>query len=546
MGGGGGLYLRKIVSLLLLVLILMLVIDSSNVIAAQLKEPHIVVIYSSNGQSDDSDRKLLDLLLGHFSSEIDWIDRKQVEQQDIEDANYLFYYGLIEEKLPKTTQELINSFEGTFVAIGHNVAQFHTRFSFTTKSKTVHVSMLSSYKDDAEKLAVDEIAVLPVEFEKNSDALSIITATVENQTIPVLIKEQQNYYYATTNLFPPSNYLFADYLHDVFNVKTDEQQQLAYVRIEDIHPRVDVSKLKAVIATFEQRQIPYMIAVTPVYKHPESGDVFYLWQNETLIEVLQEAQAGKGTIILHGYTDQFDSNETGTGFEFRDKNNHTPLSGGSETTYITDRIEKGVQALIDHQLYPLAFEVPHYAMSQQGYQLLAGYFSTMVGQIQLDDSNWKVMSESPYITKIPFLNGLTLIPETARYVHHTDPTESINRMKAKIKAIQFVRDGVIGVFHHPFMEVEQLTEILDEIASIKDVKWLDMKTGQHTVQTSFVNIQSNNGVIEVNEPASNPQKLDTSILDQTKETRYLIWTIIGACMVAMMVFLSISRLRKMK
>ena len=78
---------------------------------------------------------------------------------------------------------------------------------------------------------------------------------------------------------------------------------------------------------------------------------------------------------------------------------------------------KGIQELANYGIYPLAFEAPHYTMSQHGYKVIAEHFSTYVGQLQLSDQDWEIMTTAPYITSPTFLDGMPLLPETLGYVH---------------------------------------------------------------------------------------------------------------------------------
>src|SRR5699024_10990440 len=95
---------------------------------------------------------------------------------------------------------------------------------------------------------------------------------------------------------------------------------------------------------------------------------------------------------------------------------HQSANEEYERRYIENRLTRGVQELANYGLYPLAFEAPHYTMSQNGYQVASNIFSTYVGQIQLSDENWEIMDTTPYATQPTMLNGMVLLPETIGYV----------------------------------------------------------------------------------------------------------------------------------
>lgn len=168
-----------------------------------------------------------------------------------------------------------------------------------------------------------------------------------------------------------------------------------------------------------------MITVIPVYKDPDTGKIIHLKDKPELADLYALCKMMVQRIIMHGYTHQFYDSETGEGFEFWDVKTDRPIRqpkhekpktkddfpnieaynqyvkrGRIRGKYTKNHIEKGIQELVDAKLYPVAFEAPHYTMSQKGYEILSRYFSTYVGQLQLNDTTWKSM-HSPYYTSTP-------------------------------------------------------------------------------------------------------------------------------------------------
>ncbi|WP_090852565.1 DUF2334 domain-containing protein [Paraliobacillus sp. PM-2] len=512
-----------------------MVADPSN-------EPQIVIVYSTDSESITKEKNLLALLLGHFTSDITWINSNYLKETDTAEATHLFYYGLSKKQLSKKTMNILESFSGPFIHLGHNVEQMNDTFSFDTINELMYASSIAVPNQINKKIVVEDMPVLLIETEEDLQKEVLITAKKGERTVPLLVKEKNAYYYATTYLFPPTSYLFADFLHELFDTTTHLRRQVL-IRIEDIHPRTDAARLEEIADVLDERNIPYLLSVTPMFKNPKTGDEFFLWENQALVNVLQEMQENGASIVLHGYTDQFKQSPTGTGFEFWDKDRNKPISFLNEKKYITERIEKGVQALVDNELYPLAFEVPHYAISQQGYQVLTEYFSTIVGQIQLTDDDWRMMSASPYITALPTLNGMVLIPETAGYIIYDKPLQSIQDVREKIKHIQIVRDGFVGVFFHPFMGGDWLNTLLDELDSMEQVYWFDLKKQKHVVSTDFVHIETNKGNIKVNHIKNSLKPIHQEATDVGKSNHYVIGLLIGVGLMISIILFSIVRFR---
>ncbi|WP_182199718.1 DUF2334 domain-containing protein [Paraliobacillus salinarum] len=519
-------------------------IEEISVVAQDTTETNILVVYSADREVIDIEKNLLDLLLAHFTSEITWIESDQLKREDLNDTTHAFYYGITKKTVPKKTIDLLESFQGPFVVIGHNVENFDGRFSYSTDKQVVYASFIQSNPTQAEKVKVEDLPVILYKTEELDKSKIILSANLDQQTAPLLVKEKNNYYYATTNLFSPASYLFADFLHDLFETHQHSNQK-AYIRIEDIHPRSDPTRLKAVATILAKADIPYMVSVTPVYTNPKTRDTFSLWESPELVNALQEMQSQGGSIVLHGYTDQSEQGQTGSGFEFWNKKDNRPITQINEKDYMTEKIEQGVQDLVDNGLYPLAFEVPHYAMSAEGYEILSKHFSTIVGQVQLTDRNWRKMSAPPYITKPNLLQGMLLIPETAGYITYDDPAQSIEVIKERIDHIQMVRDGVLGVFYHPFMGDDLLYELIRELDGIEKENWIDLKREKHEVTTDLFHITSSKGEIDVNQMNKTLAASTNQEKSKMKTTTFKLGLIIGAILLLGLILFSILRLKRL-
>lgn len=58
-----------------------------------------------------------------------------------------------------------------------------------------------------------------------------------------------------------------------------------------------------------------------------------------------------------------------------------------EETYTKQKLTRAIEDLTSSGLYPLAFEAPHYTMSDYGYQIASQYFTSIFGQVQLSKDN---------------------------------------------------------------------------------------------------------------------------------------------------------------
>ncbi|AVR00772.1 hypothetical protein OBCHQ24_17765 [Oceanobacillus iheyensis] len=521
-------------------------------IKAQEEKQHVLVVLSSNNEQADAQQHLLDMLIGHFTANITFKRSEDVQATDVKDTSHIIYYGAIKEKLPSSFIELINESPQQVVVIGYNAEQLMPDSNFkTVEGDASFTSIL--YKQN--EYDVEQQEFVMVQDDQNVNVL--VEAVNEQGTVPLFTQKGRAWYYASANLFAPSSNILSEVLHEVF-AENHQTTRQAYLRLEDIHPGVDATKLKRIGEFLKNENIPYLASISPVYINPETEEIYTLSDTPDVVEALQEMQRNGASFVLHGYADQNGEEETGSGFEFWDKEANKPLEENNKTTYsdtesfikhatLREKLEAGIQELVDYKLLPIAFEAPHYAISQKGYKTISEYFSTYVGQVQLSDKDWRMMAEAPVLTKPSFLHGMTLLPETIRYVRYDDP-DSITEMQEKIEDMQLVRDGVIGGFYHPFMGLEKLKKLVHEMQNIPGITWLDVKEGKHSVQMEDYTIQTDQqGVILI------PSNLDTD--DKTSEEASFLptfrmtvahfgWIGFGFTLTGLVVFISFYRADK--
>src|SRR5699024_8289347 len=235
----------------------------------------------------------------------------------------------------------------------------------------------------------------------DEEAEVLVQGDGEEGILPLIMRNDENYYLAADSFDRPYSAYFSQALNTFFDIETMDKMP-AYIRLEDVHPLSDPKRLMAAAEELARRDIPYMIAVIPVYTDPDSGRRYHFEDQREVLKVLKYMQDNGGSVVLHGYTHQFRGAETGEGFEFWDVENQMPIYHGPEEEvvqlsvddfesqekyeahqsaneeyerrYIENRLTRGVQELANYGLYPLAFEAPHYTMSQNGYQVASNIF----------------------------------------------------------------------------------------------------------------------------------------------------------------------------
>ncbi len=508
----------------------LLVYNESNVKAIEANiekmhpDIHILVIFSSDDGNIDENQRVLDMALGHFSGNISFVNSENFEETDLNEVTHLVYYGETEENLSNDIPDAVSSFDGPTMAIGHNVEQLGDSFTFVETGESTEQTIDElAYMDDEDKTREIEPEYI-IETKLDKDVEVLVQGSGNQGVFPLIVHHDDRYYVATDTLLSPFSVYFSQVLNTMFDAETNKETP-AYIRLEDVHPLVDPESLMAIAEELKERDIPYMIAVIPVYTDPETGKEYRFEDMPEVLKVLKYMQENGGSVVLHGYTHQFRQSETGEGFEFWDVENEMPIYHGPdeevvnlseddferreayetymeenrhfERAYIEDRLTKGVQELANYGIFPLSFEAPHYTMSQNGYAVTSEFFSTYVGQAQLSDEEWEIMNTTPYASKPDFLNGMLLLPETIGFVQ-PELDDPVANMMESAELYQVTDGGVIGSFYHPYLGEEGFIELMDEMEKIANIEWIDLKEMDNTVKVDNVTIVSRNGEIDVN------------------------------------------------
>ncbi len=522
----------------------------------------LVVFTSESGEMDEHQR-LLDLSLGHFSGEVTYKNSKEVNHTDLEGKTHLVYHGKAEEELPPNVSRVISSFDGPTLAIGHNVEQLGEDYSFVQLGGEAVIERLDYVGDEEKTREIEPNVVFETTVADNTDIL--VQGSGEQGDFPLIMQNNENYYYASDKLLRPYSVYFSQALNSFYGKETIDRTP-AYIRLEDVHPLSDPSRLMTVAQELAEREIPYMIAVIPVYTNSETGKDYHFEDSPEVLEALRFMQDNGGSVVLHGYSHQYRDSETGEGFEFWDVENQRPIYQGPEEDvtiltegdfqteeeynaymeenkeferqYIEDRLTRGVQELTNYGIHPLAFEAPHYTMSQHGYEVVSSIFSTYVGQIQLSDERWEIMNTTPYPSEPTVLNDMQLLPETVGFMDTTvdDPLQD---MVDSAELYQVTDGGILGAFYHPYLGVEGLRDVLNEMEKVENLEWIDLKELDNQVAVDNVMISSQHGEVqaEVDRLGLLTASVDFPIYHIAQITIRITWIIAVIAIAAVLIFL---------
>lgn len=546
-------------------IILFTILQNASVTAAkEVKEPKVLVIYTTKDGELNEEQRYLDLLIGHFTSDIRFISSDDVGKNDLTSTTHIFYFGQNSKFLPVNFEELMEEYKGTIIAIGYNSEQLGSRFTFLKPLHEITINQLSTKSTD-KTLDIPKLYAIEIEVSEGTEVLINGRMRGDGKSYPIMVEKKGSYYYGLDTIDSSQAMLFAEALHDVFKIE-HEKIHPGYIRLEDVHPLMDPKPLKEIADMLKEKHIPYMVAVIPIYTNPITGKKTTFADSPKLLKVLKQIQKDGGSIVLHGYTHQYRASETGEGFEFWDVENNSPIYfpehekltlkevkdfpaeeeyenyiselKAHEREYTEAKINKGIDELAKYGLYPLAFEAPHYTMSQYGYEILSDYFSTYVGQVQLSDRDWRIMGDSPYITSSSFLHGMNLLSETMGYIEPADEY-TVQKMMDNTGRIKIVRDGILSAFYHPYLGSEKFKELLNELEQLPNVSWIDLKKTDVWVNGKNVSIYTEDGEIiaDVKRYKIAYSSLDAFLYYLSQVVHLVAWVLVGVGSTAVCMFI---------
>ncbi|MEV6306063.1 polysaccharide deacetylase family protein [Actinoplanes sp. NPDC051861] len=287
--------------------------------------------------------------------------------------------------------------------------------------------------------------------------------------------------------------IFADLLFDALASNTPERHR-ALIRLEDVGPDADPDQLKAIADYLYAEKVPFSVAVYPRYRDPKGVDNggkaedYTLLNKPKVVAALKYMQARGGTLIMHGYTHQFNAvanpydGKSGNDFEFYsahvDSRDYVIYDGpvpGDSVAYATGRmVSSGALFLAAGLGAPKIFEFPHYAASPADYQAahtLFGkryerglYFPGVLTGGKYDYTR-QFGQFFPYTVRDVY--GSAVVPENIGNVEpeafNNHPVRLPADLVASAERNLVVRDGVASCFYHPYLGTDHLKDLVTGI-----------------------------------------------------------------------------------
>ncbi len=434
-------------------------------------------------------------LLGHFNTTVTIEGSEQYKALESSKFDFIFYIGYSKDyKIPKLLESDLFTINKPLFWINGGIVQFSSQEKFKKRygfevSKYLDNSNYSNVKTNDSQFTkgTGSINIINI-LDKNkvtvyADAIS--TSALEKPT-PYFIKSGNLTYIADIPFIGAKEtdryLLFADKLHDFLGENHPESHK-CFIRIEDINCLSNPNQLRKIADYLYSQNVPFMVGVVPIYVNPGDGTYIKMSEKPELVDALKYMVQKGGSIIMHGVTHQYKGVSTEDA-EFWNMSTNTPIIGENVGDF-SKRIEMGITELMKNDIFPIAWETPHYMGTVKAYTAISKHFSTVVEQRMAID-NIDYGQYFPYVI-YKDLYGQKIYPENLGYVPLLPSIDSsmvfVDNIIKNSLYIKTVRDGVAGCFFHPFMDISLLEKIVKNF-KINGFEFIDLKNDYHKVVTS--------------------------------------------------------------
>ncbi|WP_027623062.1 DUF2334 domain-containing protein [Clostridium lundense] len=487
-------------------------------------------------------------LLGAFNLQVETVNIEKYKKSYIDNFKSVFVLGIEGDFNNEKFLKDLHDYKGNICWIGYGVQYYlkdNNKYALKyIGEKTGIYELYYSNKrennasiESMEKFIMDSTTAFPLVISSRKSGKIFSYIGDGKKYYPYIINEKNLWYVSRVEDNTILFYIFADVINEILNNKKVKPGKV-FVRIEDVHPFRNKESLKRIADYLYKENVPFMIALIPTYIDEKTGYVTTISQKDDFIEAIKYMQEKGGSVILHGYTHQdADGELSGEGFEFWDNKRDAPLNVNMEE-YVYKKVGDGILECITNDIYPLAFEAPHYAMDNRGYKEIKKYFSTYVGQYQSNNEKFTTTA-FPY-TIYNTKNFNKLIPENMGFVNPDNPA-TIKEIEENFREISIVNGYTAGFFFHPYLDIKYLKEIIEYLKD-RDVEFFNLKNEDNWVRWNNISIYSHLGRVKVEGDVSKNYK-NIKRVSYILNINNIVLVIVGTFSIVFLVIILLSKKR---
>ncbi|NTY41649.1 DUF2334 domain-containing protein, partial [Burkholderia diffusa] len=395
---------------------------------AQATTAHTLVLYDNPANDPYSKLGLmysimLRNLLGHFNATVDLVPIQNYTAGMVANHDVTFYIGdYYNNPIPTAFMSDVMNATKTVVWFKYNLWQlawntaypFNQTFGFSFQGiaglnatpsssnptpgfyDTVtykNLSMVKYYAYNASTGAINadpDVGLTQIVDTTKAQALVTIKNSKSGATTPYIMRSGKLWYFADmpfSYIGPTDRYLvICDILHDILQTNAPVNHR-ALVRLEDLDAYTTTSSMTTLTNYLYSKKIPFTMATIPMYTDPNGyynggvPETIHLAQATGLKSALNYALARGGSIVMHGYTHQYDSTPnlltavSGSDYEFWYAVQNRPVDEDS-VQWAEGRMTDGLSEFTTNGYKVVGWAAPQYQMSPNAAAATAFEFPT--------------------------------------------------------------------------------------------------------------------------------------------------------------------------
>lgn len=396
----------------------------------------------------------------------------------LKNVQYVFIIGADNSNVNKQLGQDLKNFSGKIVWIGGGIerySSFGLMNGFQIMSYCNNISELDynfeNAPDNIERILTGKIEKIPeITVNDNLNIKSYGSCKIDNKSIPFAINNDNIWCLAIPYVNGEIGTAIRDIFDRVFN-KTYEEHTGVYIKINDVSPFSDFETLSDIGTFMENRGIPFIIELRPIFKNVDSN------QMKRFADLIRKMQDMGGTTVLGNLSGWKSPDEWS-----QDLSGNAPLSN-YEDMVPEKLMEASFKAYVNYGVYPVAFSAPTDVFFDDEINPVLKHFSTFI-----EKGNWE------------------------GYIKDQGPANSWNGNFISSSS-NLIESKEIKNYDNYVLEFNDLNKLKKSINNLmsKEVEFKDFRQVNNQVNFEGINLTVNDGQFFINgNIPSKPQNLDVS------------------------------------
>lgn len=447
------------------------------------QEKALILYQERNFFGDRRDSvSVIEELLGHFDIQVTEAPIDTLNQQNLSLYDAVFVIALDQTIENSALTKELTTYEGQIIWLGNSVntliqaGQYPLRYdgenyNFVTLEIQTNRAPEPKIFSIGERRTFYQVSSLSDEnkvYAWLSDGIN---------RAPFIVTARNLSFVSRVDMNEPLFYIFAYFLHDLFQDKPVPANQLM-VSIQDVHGFSDQENLRALADQLYASDIPFSIQLIPYFKMSGSKRLYRYDEIPQFVDTLRYIEARGGSILLEAFPAELsDKSIRALGLDVLYDKSPSPLK-----SYLEDMIH----LMIRQKLQPVGVSSPHRALTDAEYLYLKTHMRNFIGHRYIAEGQLVVY---PYVLENTKRFN-RFYPLNLGYIDPSLP-ESGAVFDEQFFKIALVPECFTGVYLSPDLPPNLIPQLSEKAAAYR-MDFFDIDQEPYWFHTDLVTYDSEN------------------------------------------------------